>query len=85
MENIEWILTDCDTNQYGRKISENVFEFEEDRDGELFQMEIDLNDYTDSDIEDVISSYGYSLSTIEKLYGSDSKFIIAECLFEMEQ
>lgn len=46
---------------------------------------IDINDYTEIEIETSVSSYGYSL---DELYGSKEFFnedyneIIAECLFE---
>ncbi len=85
----EWVLTDSDTNQYGRQISDLLFEFKEDG---KEQTIINLLDYTKEEVESIINSYGYTLgevtinglSSIHGLYGIDTNWIIAECLFEMD-
>ena len=81
----KWKVTDPDTNQKGRQISDTKFEFVEDG---REQDEIDITDYTTEQIESTISSYGYTLeegdaNNIHTLYGEDANWIIAECLFEM--
>ena len=86
----EWICTDPDTEQYGRQISERVFEFkekmylEEVDDDKVVQMTINLDDYTEKEVEDHISAYYEDLNEIFNIYGEDSNWIIAECIFEQE-
>ena len=43
---------------------------------------IDLDLYSEDDIECAISSYGYTLTSIKNTYGDDAYQIIAECIFE---
>ncbi len=83
-----WVITDPDTNQQGRQLTDVLFEFkEEDKE----QRGIDLSGFTNEIIEGVINSYGYTLykeelnlRNIHELYGKDANWIIAECLFEMD-
>ena len=89
--NIPWVLTDSDTNQYGRKRSDLgkwVFEFKEDNKEETI---IDLEDYTTKQLQDYITSYGYSLNPASSFFIFDLylnketvNWIIAECIFEQE-
>ena len=103
--------TDPDNFQYGRKVSEGVYEFREfDRNSyitafeglkkmnhdkarleikaifdadEFFVVEtIDLSKYTDKEIKNHISPYYNSLEALREIYGEDSDWIIAECIFE---
>lgn len=81
---IEWKLTDPNCNQYGRQLRNNVYEFKEDRvinpktgETETYQSVIDLNDYTEEEMQNILDAYGLNLYETEK-------WIIAECLFEME-
>lgn len=87
MEEIKWTLTDPATNQYGRKISDSIYEFKEDNKD---QTEINIDDYTPIEIEECINAFGYSLGEKDKfdciygLYHSDEvNWIIAECLYEL--
>lgn len=48
------------------------------------QIEIDLDSYTDSQIEEFITGYYYSMDDIKKLYGDEWRFITAEIIFEYE-
>lgn len=65
----DWICTDPDTEQYGRQISERVFEFKEknpmaefDKDeNEFIEFDVNLDDYTAQEIENHINTYGYTL------------------------
>ena len=82
----EWILTDSDTNQYGRQLTDFLFEFKEDN---KEQTGIDISGFTNGTIEECINSYGYTLFetkegliNIKELYGKQANWIIAECLFE---
>jgi len=70
-----------------RRISENIFEYKEDRNNEVFQMVIDITKYKYKEIDSIVSSYGYDLLSSYKLDGyllSESKMLIAECIFEQE-
>lgn len=84
--NKNWILTDPDRKQYGRKLSNNIFEFKEfnenENDWEI--MTINLNHYNNKQIEYFISGYYSSLEEINKIYKEQSDWIIAECIFEQE-
>lgn len=46
---------------------------------------IDLEDYTELDIDKIISGYYDSIEAMKEIYGEPAyKFIIAECIFEYE-
>lgn len=84
----EWICTDPDTKQYGRQLTDVLFQFKEEGKDETV---IDLTGFTNGEIEGVINSYGYTLYKSEEhshniydLYGKQANWIIAECLFEMD-
>ena len=48
--------------------------------------EIDLADYTDGEILNYITGYGYkSIADLEGQYGSAARQVIAECVFECLQ
>lgn len=83
----KWVVTDPNTDQRGRYLSEYQYEFEE---GDKTAV-IDIRDYTMEQIENCINSYGYSLvwtrngpRNIWELYGEETMWIVAECIFEME-
>lgn len=87
----EWICTDLDNEQYGRQIDTRTFEFKEKNrglldyeDGEFIEIYVNLNNYTKGEIENNISAYYDSIEEIIEIYGSDSDWIIAECIFEQE-
>lgn len=87
----EWICTDSDTEQYGRQISERVFEFkelannEDEYDfGEYIEMTINLDHYTQEEVLNHISAYYTDLNEIFNIYGEEANWIIAECVFEQE-
>lgn len=88
----DWILTDPDTEQYGRQLEEFKFEFKEK---DKTQMIIDLDTFEEHEIEDIINSYGYTLydvnpelgdsyDNIYTLYGDSADWITAECIYEYE-
>ena len=99
------------TLQYGRKISETAWEYREwVDDGESISIEekledwdssdwreevIDLNDYTEDEIWDALSVYGYTadILNVEDLTfhqsgdtytGQDAVQLACECLFELQ-
>ena len=85
---LKWVLTDPDQKQYGTKIDDNHFAFRYNDDEPTHIL---LKHYSDNKIEDCINSFGYTIYDIEngfenvyQLYGDDAKWIIAECLFELE-
>jgi len=80
---ITWTLTDSSTEQYGRQISTDVYEFKEkDFEGDFVQMTIDLSEYdNDSMYHHVCAYYGYA-DFEEFLKTDEGRWIIAECIFE---
>lgn len=91
MEKEGWTQTDPNCNQYGKKISEGIYLFREDRlinpitkETEPFEYEIDLSEYTEAEKEDALDTFGYKTDDdITFLTGQDLSWIIAECLFEL--
>jgi hypothetical protein len=89
MSKIKWTKTD--SNQWGRALSFSRFEFKERRGKYMHQAIIDLSDYNTAYVEDIISSYGYTLENINvpsypniyNIYGKAALWIIAESIFEM--
>lgn len=85
---IGWRLTDPDNLQYGRRLSTYVFEFKEyDRNNYKpnnlwIRDTIDLTTFSFSDIANYIEGYYDNMDELCKIYGADSCFIIAECIFE---
>ena len=75
-----WMCTDQDTDQWVKKISETKFEVLEN--GMI--QEIDLEKYTDEEIIDYISSFGYDLDSVKEIYGESANQIIAECIAETD-
>lgn len=87
----EWVCTDGSLDQWGRQISENVYEFKERNRGlddydkdEFIQITIDLDDYSSTYVEDCISAYYTGIDEVKSTYGEDFEWIIAECIFEQE-
>lgn len=87
----EWVCTDLDNEQYGRQISDGVFEFKEKNRGlleyeedEFIEIIIDLGQYSTEEIDNHISAYYRDIHEVEEIYGKDADWIIAECIFEQE-
>lgn len=84
----DWICTDPDMNQWGRKLGEKVYEFKQDMkypDGSVIHETdvIDLNDYTDEEINDHLSPYGWDIpQLLTENSDEDAKWLMAECIFE---
>jgi hypothetical protein len=84
VEEIGWVLTDESTNQYGRYLGDDKYEFKEDRlvdplTGltETYQSVIDLKEYSQAEIQKELDAFGY-------VYSETDDWIIAECIFELE-
>ena len=103
-----WSKTDPDNHQYGRQLSDGVFQFKEfDRNNyeintkeygseaefidavfnksEFWEEDtIVLANFNDDEIRGHVSAYYDSLEQLKEIYGKDSNFIIAECIFEQQ-
>lgn len=91
----QWYETDPDCCQHIRK-NGNVYEMiqsvwldttREDRARGLCEYcvcrgEIDLDEYSEEEIEGYIGSYGYTMDTLKEEYGDDMWSIAAECILE---
>lgn len=87
--NNKWICTDPDNNQYRLNEGQNVwkdtkFTFKENEK----ELTIELKEYTLTEINNTISSYGYfGNGAVYYIDGTDTEIsndIIAECIFESE-
>ena len=90
-----WYETDSDCCQYMRNDG-NVYEMiqaiwldttREDRARGINEYcvckgDIDLNDFSEEEMEGYISSYGYTLDSLREEYGDDMWSIVAECILE---
>jgi hypothetical protein len=91
---INWVCTDSDTKQYGMHIQGKIYAFKEGIGENRKESLIDLNDYSIPEQESHINSFGYTLLSgenknprllnIYEEYGKQAEWIIAECIFEME-
>jgi hypothetical protein len=88
-----WVSTDSSTNQYGRQLNTKIYEFKQPDINNGKPVTVDLVRYTFEQVEDCIRSYVYTQLCnipeycvgIYKEYGSEADWIMAECLFEMEE
>ncbi len=69
----KWVCTDGSTQQYGRKITDKIYEFKE---GDK-QRVINLDNYTSEKKKEAYEPYGFPI-------GSLTNWIIAECIFELD-
>lgn len=84
----EWKKTD--DMQWRRATGFSSFDLVEVRetpDGYIYVSDsVDLRYYDENEITSFIEGYGYkSLSEMGKIYGDDTKGVIAECIFEQTQ
>lgn len=75
---LKWTLTDPDRFQYGRKVSDGVYQFKEADKADT----IVLANYSDDYKEEVAETYYKDLNDLKQIYGEDWEFILAECIFE---
>lgn len=85
----EWELVDPDCLQYCKKISDSVFNLVQfweypNGSGVVCGSTIDLSDYNDEQITDILSGY-YDEDAVNNIRNKDyGNQIIAECIFESE-
>lgn len=85
---MKWICTDSACNQFGRKLGNKRYEFKQDvtyPDNLVIcvENEIDLNDYSDDEINDHLSPYGWCICDLMNENTADSaEWLMAECIFE---
>ncbi|HMC01376.1 MAG TPA: hypothetical protein VKN14_10115 [Flavobacteriaceae bacterium] len=90
MEKDEWIITDPDHNQKRKDLGDKVYLFKEDRlvnpetkELETYELEIDLKKYTEDQMWDAVSGFGYSRKQMQTwISASVNLELIAECIFE---
>ena len=87
---IEWVVTDPSCNQMMQVLGENVFRFKEERLDHLvgvveeFSATIDLSEYTQEQMFEDVSAFGYSFNEMCTWIDEGHNLeIIAECIFEM--
>lgn len=85
----EWILTDDDCCQYVKQLDKTVFKLIEvsvlgyNDESAVYVETIDLDDFDDDSIQEVVKGYGYrDIQEVKEIYGDSANQIIAECLFE---
>lgn len=76
----KWKCTDPSTDQWIKRISDNVFEVFEN--GEV--TEVNLSLYTEVELEDYVRAFYDSLSDLREIYGEEANQVIAECIAEIE-
>lgn len=78
---MEWRCTDPDNNQFGRKIGDKLYEFAENNFSK--HETIDLNKYSNKEIDEHLSPYGWSIEILKKDHSpEDAEWLYAECIFE---
>jgi len=84
----KWKCTDPDMNQWGRKTGNKTYEFKQDMkypDGSIIteEDEINLDNYTDKEINEHLSTYSWSIELLkEENSNEDAEWLMAECIFE---
>jgi hypothetical protein len=85
-EEYEWGLMDDSCSQYRKRIDETTYMLIEyvllPNDKCIVTLsEIDLNDFSQAEIEEYVSYYYTSMEELD-VYGNDRNGIISECIFE---
>lgn len=84
----DWICTDPAVHQWGRKIGKRFYEFKQDiifpdNTVEEEHLEINLNNFTEEEINDHLSAYGWSIEQLKEENSlEDAEWLMAECIFE---
>jgi len=71
-------LTDSDSNQWVKKITETNFLVYDNEN----EFDIELNDYSEEELDDYTAAYYPSLPEMRELYRDSANQIIAECIAE---
>jgi hypothetical protein len=85
-----WGCTDPDCLQYQKALSDTKFNMVQafempDTSFVIAKGIIDLEDYSDDETNNYVSSYYESMDALKNEYGADANRIIAECIFESLQ
>lgn len=89
-ENVLWMCTDPDNQQYGRWIAEGHYKFKEKNRNtsddehleEWIEEDIILDLIDDKQKEKAVSGYYDSLKDLKEQCGDSWEWILAECIFE---
>ena len=90
---VDWICTDPDNDQWGRKLGDGHYEFKESNPAfeinpveneEYVQMDILIDQYSSPVIEGIVGSYYSSLANLKEQNGDNWEWVLAECIFEFE-
>jgi hypothetical protein len=88
-----WVLTDSDCNQLRFEVEPNqIYTFREDRlidpetgETEVYESDMNINDYVWTEIVDACESFGYDAQQVDKWLSEGEEIdLILECLFELE-
>lgn len=89
----EWIMTDDDSMQHVKRLSETKFKLVEfaltSRDPDSYEVytdTLDMNDYLTGmkdELEAILKGFGYdSIESVREAYGEEALQVMAECVFE---
>ncbi|MDZ7785967.1 MAG: hypothetical protein U5L95_02490 [Candidatus Saccharibacteria bacterium] len=93
LEQDGWVVTDPSCNQMRKEIIEDkTYAFREDRcidpltgETEVFEQEMDYDDYSYREILDACMAYGYTMKQIDKWITEGEEIeLMLECVFELE-
>lgn len=88
-----WVLTDPDCNQLRLEVEpDQIYIFREDRlinpetgETEVYESEMNINDYDWWEKVDACESFGYNAQQVDKWITEGEEIdLILECLFELE-
>lgn len=84
----EWVNTDPDNGQWGRKIGPLKYEFKEVESGPngdviIRQEIIALDDYSITQRAEALKAFGYSNDDVSNWDRDTYRWILAECIFEL--
>lgn len=87
----KWELTDDSCYQYRKELSNRKFELIQFVDIDelsekflVYKSTIDLDDFSDEELEKYIKLYYDGLKEVKEFYGDWADSIIAECIFEQQ-
>jgi hypothetical protein len=92
MNTNEWIITDPSCKQARRVVIEDqVYDFRENRiinpktgETELFERQLDYNDFARSEIINACEAFGYSAEQVDRWITEGEEIpLMLECIFEM--
>jgi hypothetical protein len=88
-----WVITDPSCNQMRKEIlKDKIYAFREDRcidpvsgETEVFEQEMDYDDYSFEELYDACRAYGYTMKQIcDWIIENQEIDLMLECVFELE-